>query len=271
MSLEKQAIKFIKMVAKNTDKPLYAGNSGGKDSAVIDKLLQLSDIKYNSYYTNTTIDPPGTIKHIRDNYKHTQILQPKESFLALVKRKGLPTRLSRYCCEHLKEYGSVGKIVFEGIRSEESSKRKNRDYIQCDTRKWQNGAQHVYPIYDWTDKHVYNFIEKYKIKLAPHYKYANRLGCIACPIISKKGQRRKELALYPKYYTVIKRAITLGMIHNPQWKISVATNGNGEAAMNWWLSGKTMDEYFNTYSFEKTKAGWVKNKKKGYIQQQISF
>ena len=271
MSLEEQAINFIKMVAKNTDKPLYAGNSGGKDSAVIDKLLQLSGIEYNSYYTNTTIDPPGTIKHIKDNYKHTEILQPKESFLALVKRKGFPTRLNRYCCEYLKEYGSVGKIVFEGVRSEESSKRKGRDYIQCDTRKWQKGAQHVYPIYDWTEKQVYAFIKIYKIKLAPHYEFANRLGCIACPLVSRKGHRQKELDLYPKYYDAIKRAIRLGMLHDPQWKLTCATNGDGELAMKWWLSGKTMNEYFNTYSFEKTNVGWKKTKKNEPVQQQINF
>ena len=153
--LELKAIKFIQTV-KNSflETDLYAGNSGGKDSAVLDHLLQRSGINYKSYYCNTTIDPTGTISHIRHNYPHTEILHPKESFYDLVKRKGLPTRLNRYCCEYLKEYGSVGKNVFEGIRSAESSNRKGRDYIQCDTRKWQKGAQHIYPIYDWTDDDV---------------------------------------------------------------------------------------------------------------------
>jgi len=259
MNLEEKAIKFIKTIAKNTNKPLYAGNSGGKDSAVVDYLLQKSGIEYTSIYANTTIDPPGTIRHIRENYPHTVIMQPKETFYQLVERKGLPTRLNRYCCEFLKEYVSVGKIIFEGIRSSESKNRQNRDYIQCDNRKWQKGSQHVYPIYDWTDEDVYSFIAEKKIKLAPHYETgAKRLGCVGCPLVSRKGAREKEFELYPKYYEAIKRAITKGMRKNPQWKLTCATDGNGELAMQWWLSGKTMNEFF-AYSFEKTEAGWKKN------------
>ena len=87
MNLEEKAIKFIQTVANATDKPLFAGNSGGKDSAVVDYLLQKSGIKYTSIYANTTIDPPGTIKHIRENYPHTVIMQPKETFYQLVERK----------------------------------------------------------------------------------------------------------------------------------------------------------------------------------------
>lgn len=261
MDLQDKAIKFILTVRNNTDKELFAGNSGGKDSAVTDKLLQLSGIKYTSYYTNTTIDPKGTIKHIRKYYPHTQILQPKETFYQLVERKGLPTRLNRYCCEYLKEYGSVGKMVFEGVRSAESSKRKNRDYIQCDTRKWQKGAQHIYPIYDWTDNDVYAFIKKHGIILAPAYgKGLKRLGCVGCPLVSRKGHREKEFAMYPKYYEAIKRSITKGITKNPQWKLSCATDSDGELAMRWWLSGKTMNEFFNSYSFTKTDAGWEKIK-----------
>jgi phosphoadenosine phosphosulfate reductase len=258
VNLEERAIKFIKTVANATDKELFSGNSGGKDSAIVDYLLQESGIKYHSYYTNTTIDPAGTLGHLRKLYPHTEILQPKESFYQLVERKGLPTRLNRYCCEFLKEYGSVGKIVFEGVRSAESRGRQNRDYVQCDNRKWQKGAQHVYPIYDWTDDDVWNFIEEKKIVLAPAYSNGlNRLGCVGCPQVSRKGAREKEFALYPRYYEAIKRAIARGMAKNPQWKLTVATGGDGELAMRWWLSGKTMNDYFGG-GFEKTETGWNK-------------
>ena len=52
------------------------------------------------------------------------------------------------------------------------------------------------------------------------------------------------------------------MLENPQWKITCATNGDGEIAMQWWLSGKTMDEYFTDFIITKTldengkKDGW---------------
>jgi 3'-phosphoadenosine 5'-phosphosulfate sulfotransferase (PAPS reductase)/FAD synthetase len=263
MKLEIKAIKFIQLVYKNTAKKLYAGNSGGKDSAVVDKLLQLSGIDYESYYTNTTIDPPGTISHIRKNYPHTQILYPKETFYQLVERKGLPTRLSRYCCEYLKEYASIGKMVFEGIRKEESKKRLGRDYIQCDNRKKQKQAQHIYPIYDWTEKNVYDFIGKYKIILAPHYgnQGCTRLGCVGCPLVSRKRHREKEFEIYPRIYNNIKKSICKGMEKNPQWKLTLATNGDADIAMKWWLSGKTMDGYFSDCEFKKINKVWVKTEK----------
>ena len=260
MTKEEKAIVFIRSVAAIYD-PLFAGNSGGKDSAVLDFLLQKSGIKYTSIYANTTIDPPGTIKHIRKYYPHTIILQPKESFFKLVERKGLPTRLNRYCCQFLKEYVSIGKPIFEGVRSSESRNRQNRDYIQCDNRKWQKGSQHIYPIYDWSDDDIWNYINDNNINVSPVYEQGlTRLGCVGCPLVSRKGARLKEFNLFPKYYNAIKKAITTGMKKNPQWKLTCATDGDGDLAMKWWLSGKTMGEYF-FYEFSKSPEGWQKHNK----------
>jgi len=253
MEIENRAIKFIKTVKDAFfGMKIYAGNSGGKDSAVLDHLLKKSGIIYHSFYCNTTIDPKGTISHIRNNYPHTEILQPKESFYELVERKGLPTRLNRYCCDILKEYGSIGRAVFEGIRSCESRNRQGRDYIQCDTRRKQKGAKHIYPIYDWTDSDILNYIEKENIKLAPAYDLGlKRLGCIGCPQVTKKGQREFEFTLYPKIYIAIQKAIERGMNNNPQWKLTQLTNCNSRIAMDWWLSGETMNKYFEYSSIKR--------------------
>ncbi len=263
LKLEATAIKFILTLRGATDKPLFAGNSSGKDSGIVDYLLQKSGIEYFSYHTNTTIDPIGSIKFLKENYPHTEILQPNESFLQLIERKGFPTRLNRYCCEYLKEYASIGKIVFEGVRSEESSKRKDRDYIQCDNRSWQQGAQHVYPIYDWTEADVWNYISFRKIPTNPNYaKGLLRIGCVACPLVKKKT-RQKEGILFPKMMENYKRAIGRGMAKNPQWKLTVASQGSSELAFEWWMSGLTMNEFFLT-------KGWkiIGSKKTGY---QIEF
>lgn len=277
---ERKAISFIRTVIKNSDQEyIYVGNSGGKDSAVVEHLMERQKEEggfcYNSFYANTTIDPPGTIRHIRNNYPETKILQPKESFFQLVERKGLPTRMMRWCCEFLKEYGSVGKMVFEGIRSCEGNNRKGRDYIQCDTRKWQKGAQHVYPIYDWSDEDVYSYIDKYNIKLAPHYSKPNaeRLGCVGCPLVRKKGKRQQEFDLYPKYYNSIKKAITKGMANNPQWKLTCATDGDGEKAMRWWIDdGISLQKYFSDYEFIliNKKKGWIKRRRVNAITTELT-
>lgn len=40
--------------------------SGGKDSDVILELAKMAGIPYRAIYKNTTIDPPGTIKHCKE-------------------------------------------------------------------------------------------------------------------------------------------------------------------------------------------------------------
>ncbi len=276
LELEQKAIRFIKTISRATEgEILYSGNSGGKDSAITDYLLKLSGIEYHSYHTNTTLDPPETITYIKKYYPHTEILQPNESFYQLIRRKGLPTRLNRYCCEHLKEYGSIAKMVFEGVRAAESKNRKGRDKVQCDSRKWQQGAQHIYPIYDWTDKDVWDYIKYRNIPLAPHYEKAKelgltRLGCVGCPLVSPEI-RRKEFILYPKILVNITKAIAVGMRNNPQWKLSVATGGDAELAIKWWMSKKTMEEYFNHLKFIGSKhTGW-RVEPKDSVQSEMIF
>ena len=245
MIIKDKAIKFLQSISDEMQ-PLYLGNSFGKDSIVIERLAKLAGIKYHSYHTNTTLDPKGTLSFGRKYYPETEILQPNESFYELVKRKGLPTRLNRYCCDILKEYGSIGRNVIEGIRSEESRKRKDRDYIQCDSRKKQKGSKHIYPIYDWTEKEVWKFIALENLEVAPAYQNGfTRLGCVGCPMVSKKGVRVAEFQREPKKLIAITNAIKIGMENNPQWKLSKLTKGNENIAIEWWLSGKTMNEFFN--------------------------
>jgi len=244
-----KSLSFIESVIKSMDN-LCIGFSGGKDSVVLWHLVRTVDTScaIPAYYANTTIDPPGTLPFIRSSFKDVEILRPKESFYQLVKRKGLPTRLSRFCCEYLKERVGIGKNMFEGVRSEESKNREGRDYIQCDTRKFYKGGKHIYPIYDWSEKDVWKYIEMFSLPIAPCYIQAGgnmtRLGCVGCPLVSRKGVRRAEFEVYPKTLQSIKRAIHIGMQNNPQWKLTQLTNGDSESAIEWWLSGKTMDEYF---------------------------
>jgi phosphoadenosine phosphosulfate reductase len=224
---------------------LQLANSGGKDSLVIYTLVKDTGANIPVIHANTTIDPPGTLKYIRETMPETEIMHPAESFYQLVTRKMFPTRTNRYCCEALKEHYGIGKNTIEGVRSAESSGRKGRDYISCDSRPSMKGAQHIYPIYDWTDDDVYEFIRMRKLELAPCYhKGLKRLGCVGCPQVTRKGAREMEFRLYPKYYESCKKAIKKGMENNPHWKISRYTGGDAEKTMRWWLSGDTMRNFF---------------------------
>lgn len=260
VSLEEKVEKsknLIKVVLNSRNKDfvskLQLGFSGGKDSNVVYDLVMDIDNSIPCFYANTTIDPPGTLSYIRNNFPNVQVLYPKEGFYSLVRRKGLPTRLGRYCCVILKEYVGVGKNTFEGVRSEESRNREGRDYIQCDNRKSYKGGQHIYPIYDWTEQDVWDYIKIRGIQTNPNYIQnggcMKRIGCVGCPLAGKK-QRAEEFAHFPKYLEAAKNAIHKGMINNPQWKLTKLSNGNPEVAINWWLSRLTMNEYFNQKNHE---------------------
>lgn len=189
-----RAIRLIQSAAG--DDVVEVSYSGGKDSDVILELAKMADIEYRAIYKNTTIDPPGTIKHCRDN--GVEILQPKITFFKLVEQKGMPTRRARFCCEKLKEYKVLDKAI-QGIRRSESTARAQRysedDPIIC--RIYGSKKNHVsviLPILSWTDEDVAEFIQERGIKCHPLYydEQGNfhperRLGCMGCPLQSDAG------------------------------------------------------------------------------------
>lgn len=239
-----EALDFIYTISLEYE-DLYLAFSGGKDSVVLFDLVERSNIKFEAYYTNTTIDPRGTRRFIKENYPAVRILQPEKSFYQLVEKKGFPTRLNRYCCERLKEYGSINKNVLEGVRACESRTRSKRQKIHKDTRSWQKGAVHIYPLLDWTDADVWLYIQQQNLKVAPAYHNGfNRLGCVGCPLVYSSSVREQELNTEPQIKKALIRSITRGMQKNPQWKLTKLSGGDGNIAYSWWLSGKTMQEYF---------------------------
>lgn len=142
--------------------------SGGKDSDVILELAKMAGINYRAIYKNTTIDPRGTIQHVRE--MGVEVVQPKENFLNLVRRIGMPSRFSRFCCKILKEYPILPRAVL-GIRRDESRKRAERykEPEQCRTYSGGVKVKQYLPILEWTNDDVKEFIEQRKIKCAPVY------------------------------------------------------------------------------------------------------
>lgn len=196
-----KAIKLLRSTCR--DREVELSYSGGKDSDVILELAKMAGINYRAIYKNTTIDPPGTIRHVREN--NVEIVRPKETFLQLIERKGFPTRRARFCCQVLKEY-KIMDIAIHGIRRSESHKRAKlyKEPIMC--RNYKNSkVNHVdviLPILDWTDNDVIEFIEERGIKLHPLYyntegnvDVKRRLGCMGCPLSKDRGL--KDFKKYP--------------------------------------------------------------------------
>lgn len=187
-----RAVKLIQQAGHNGVE-IEVSYSGGKDSDVILELARMSGIKYRAIYRNTTIDPPGTIKHCIEN--GVEIIRRK-SFAQVIQTKGFPTRIRRFCCRELKEYKVLDKSL-QGIRRTESVKRNKRYKEPTTCRLYGSKKQYVevfLPILDWTDKDVAEFIEQRNIKCHQLY-YDNsgkfnpkcRLGCMGCPQKSDSG------------------------------------------------------------------------------------
>lgn len=166
-----QSIRLLQSVQKRYDGEIELAYSGGKDSDVILQLTKEAGIRYRAIYKNTTIDPPGTIAHVKE--MGVEILRPKENFFQLIAKKGFPSRFSRFCCEALKEYKVLDKTII-GVRKAESRARKERynEPTECryfGAKKEENHVEQIYPILEWTDEDVRDFILDRDLKLAPLY------------------------------------------------------------------------------------------------------
>ena len=209
-----RAIRLIKMTIGGGQ--LEVSYSGGKDSDVILELVRMSGVDYRAIYKNTTIDPPGTIAHCKEN--GVEIMPPTINFFDLIKKKGFPTRRARFCCEKLKEY-KVMDVAVQGIRRSESTARSKRysetDPVIC--RIYGSKKNHcsvILPILSWTDGDIAEFVAERKIKCHPLYydekgnfHPERRLGCMACPLSGKKAV--DDFKKYPK---LLKRWIECGQI-----------------------------------------------------------
>lgn len=206
---ERRAIKILRMY--RGDDPIEVSYSGGKDSDVILALTKMAGIPYRAIYKNTTIDPPGTVQHCKDN--GVEVVMPKESFFDIVARKGFPTRRARFCCEILKEYKILDNAI-QGIRRSESTKRA-KNYAENEPIICRNysKSEHVnvyLPILDWSDKDVADFVNAHGIKCHSLYyrggvfDVTQRLGCIGCPLASDNGV--SDFLRYPKMLRQLIRA-----------------------------------------------------------------
>lgn len=202
------AINLLRSIPQ--DGPIELSYSGGKDSDVILELARMSGITFEAIYKNTTIDPPGTIQHCKEN--GVTIINPEKTFLQLVEEKGTPSRFVRFCCEKLKEYKVYDRAI-QGIRKVESIARAKRykEPEMCRVYSAKEKVRIYLPILDWTDEDVAKFIEDRKIKCAPLYydEYGKfhverRLGCIGCPLAYHNG--RDDFRKYPKLLRQIIKA-----------------------------------------------------------------
>lgn len=218
----------------------YIGISGGKDSDVIVKLAELAEVKYDLHHQLTGMDAPQTVYYIKSHYPNVKIDYPKKSMWQLIIENGFPpTRLMRYCCKNLKEYGGEGRFKVLGIRWQESSKRKkNRKLIETGITKNNcrvTGTKVLNPIIDWTSSDIWEFHKEFKLLHNPLYDMGyTRIGCIMCP---QKGKSAilKDAEIFPKYYEQFIRTFNKMLLERQKRGLKT-TWKDGEDVMNWWVN-----------------------------------
>ena len=216
------------------NEPYYVAISGGKDSDTIVKLCELAGVKHELYHQHTTADAPETVRYIRKIYPSCNIDYPNKSIWQLIEEQGVPpTRLMRYCCKVLKEYGGEGRTKVLGVRWSESTGRKNNRRLteMC----YKNHTTTVNPIIDWTESEVWEFHSLYKLEHNPLYDMGcKRIGCVGCPQKGKKGML-EDFKRFPKYKENYLRAFKR-MLKVRKEKGLETTWKNEEEVFNWWIN-----------------------------------
>ena len=230
---------------------------------VIKALADMAGVKYDAHYNLTTVDPPELVRFIQEQHPDVKIEKARDkdgkqiTMWNLIPRKKIPpTRIARYCCEVLKEGGGEGRFVVTGVRWAESARRRtdraglelsdgtkggrrarvdpdNPDNEQmariCPTK----GSHILNPIIDWEDSDVWEFIHKYKVPYCSLYdEGCKRIGCIGCPMASRKAEELERWPTYKKaYLTAFRKMLDARQAAGleTEWKTP-------QEVMDWWLS-----------------------------------
>lgn len=236
----------------------YVGFSGGKDSQAVLELVKMAGVKYRAVYNVTTNDPADNVRFIRQHYPDVEFTIPEKSFFQLIAQKGMPTMYNRWCCSLFKETAGVGYVVLTGVRKEESRKRAtyeefskwsrsknkeksiNLDKMEANEFRCVGGKDKfmVYPILEWTEKDVWDFIAMRGLPVNPCYKTHKRVGCVFCPFA-----RPKDIREYCKTHPQLKTAFINAIERYREGKEDRQKLPSAEDNYEWWLSHISLDEY----------------------------
>lgn len=242
-----QAIKRIQVasnIAERHGEKIVVCFSGGKDSQVTLDLVQRAGVPFHAVYNVTTIDHPLNVNFIRQNYPIVEFVHPELNFWQLIeKKKILPSIWKRFCCAYLKEYyGGVVRAM--GVRREESTKRrfyKVAEYDRKDIR--------FYPIIDWLEWEVWQYIEDNGLPVNPCYDFGRRVGCMVCPFAPTK----QLISIFNEFPNLKKKMLkTIHLIRETSNYACDYPDKTDEELLEWWMSKKNMREYFQPqFEFEK--------------------
>ena len=157
----------------------------------------------------TTYDYFERIRKRYDNIKFIKTTHDKRA-LDLWKEIGPPSRIIRWCTmvykvaptikliKELTNKENPKFILYDGVRADESSRRKN---LGLESTGRYEGQTNIHPIHKWNTAMVHIYAMMNNIPLNNLYRYgATRVGCSVCPFKSYIDNTILEL----KYKTEIK-------------------------------------------------------------------
>jgi len=241
-TIDKVKMSIDRLKAFEPPEGYYLAFSGGKDSVVILDLAKRSGVKFDAHYNITGIDPPELVRFIMKEHPEVERHKPKMTIWKLIVKKMMPpTRLSRYCCEYLKECGGAGRLIVTGVRWGESHRRSKRKMTEVCFRN--NRTTYLHPIIEWSFSDVWQYIRENNVKYCSLYDEGfKRLGCIGCPMAG--GQRKKQFERWPRYEKLWKKSfgelVERRAAHSPEWHIKHPTKPEWKTAdlmFKWWMQG----------------------------------
>lgn len=245
-------------LAMQPDEGFLVGFSGGKDSQAVLELVKMAGVKYRAVYNVTTNDPADNVRFIKHHYPDVEFSIPEKSYFQLIAQKGVPTMFNRWCCALFKETAGVGFVVLTGVRKEESRKRAeypeafkfdrkkgekeliNFDKMEANEFRCAGGKDKfmVYPILEWTEKDVWDFIALRGLPVNPCYKTHKRVGCVFCPFA-----RPKDIRAYCETHTQLKTGFIHAIERYRERERDRQKLPSAEDYFDWWLSHISLDEY----------------------------
>ena len=193
---------------KNSVDNIIVSISGGKDStaSLIWALNNFDKSKVIPVFLDTQWEHHLTYQYLYYLEEALDISIERIKTIGMeelcIKYKAIPNTFMRFCTTNLKikpfkkyiyeNFVSKGIdfIVIQGIRKEESISRYKTPQYKEDVEFYNHKRMIVkkfYPVVDWSEKEVIDFIKKNNIELNPLYNLGfSRVGCYPCVNWTKK-------------------------------------------------------------------------------------
>ncbi len=180
-----------RLIRRYEDRACVVAFSGGKDSSVLAHLVHsvVSDVPLlfldHGAHFQETLDLVETLKNVLRITTKEAWKPDTDACCGLIKIGLLNEGIARHQISHL----------FVGIRRDE---HESRDVPQVEEK---DGHQRVYPILDWSENEVWQYLVYYNVPVNPLYAQGYRsLACVHCstPNVSSErgGMGEKERILY---------------------------------------------------------------------------